>query len=213
VQLRRPGPTLPGAPLHPPRRPALLPDEAPLLLRCHPPHNLPRGPTWCASSVPSPPRLRPLVVPRKPAGAPQQKGSVSGPAVPARPSRVPWAELLKRTFEVDVLTCDTCGGKRRVVASSAGPSPPASSSTSASRPGPSPALAPRDPPSLSCPPDLQVQPQPPDTGQLLDEHGLLRPQPALPTPAGAAYASLPSFPPTAPVPSPPPLLERPPIRS
>jgi hypothetical protein len=29
---------------------------------------------------------------------------------------VPWAELLKRTFEVDVLTCDTFGGKRRVVA-------------------------------------------------------------------------------------------------
>ena len=32
------------------------------------------------------------------------------------PFRVPWAELLKRTFSVDVLTCEYCGGPRRVVA-------------------------------------------------------------------------------------------------
>jgi hypothetical protein len=29
---------------------------------------------------------------------------------------VPWAQLLRRTFQLDVLTCDECGGKRRVVA-------------------------------------------------------------------------------------------------
>ena len=43
---------------------------------------------------------------------------VESPPPPARrkTSRVPWAELLKRTFSADVLTCDKCGGKRRVVA-------------------------------------------------------------------------------------------------
>lgn len=27
-----------------------------------------------------------------------------------------WAELLKRVFEIDVLTCPWCGGKRKLVA-------------------------------------------------------------------------------------------------
>ncbi|MGZ6162697.1 MAG: hypothetical protein ACXWLS_05150 [Myxococcaceae bacterium] len=29
---------------------------------------------------------------------------------------IPWAELLKRTFQTDVLTCPRCGGTRRLVA-------------------------------------------------------------------------------------------------
>ncbi|HVP62059.1 MAG TPA: transposase, partial [Myxococcaceae bacterium] len=34
-----------------------------------------------------------------------------------RPHRpIPWADLLKRTFQTDVLTSPRCGGKRRVVA-------------------------------------------------------------------------------------------------
>jgi hypothetical protein len=30
--------------------------------------------------------------------------------------RLPWATLLRRVFAVDVLTCDRCSGKRRLVA-------------------------------------------------------------------------------------------------
>lgn len=32
------------------------------------------------------------------------------------PYRLPWATLLRRVFAIDVLTCDRCGGKRRLVA-------------------------------------------------------------------------------------------------
>ena len=77
-------------------------------------------------------RLRSLVVPappelqRKPPPTPtsgplpsltmnDEKSELEGPT--ARPSsRIPWADLLKRTFGVDLLTCTNCGGKRRVVA-------------------------------------------------------------------------------------------------
>jgi hypothetical protein len=60
-------------------------------------------------------RLRPLVVPRPP--PPQAPQSAEGPLAEAtRPSRVPWALLLARTFGEDVFTCDSCGGPRRVVA-------------------------------------------------------------------------------------------------
>ena len=40
------------------------------------------------------------------------------PAQPkaARQDRLPWAELLRRTFGVDVLTCSKCGGRRRIIA-------------------------------------------------------------------------------------------------
>ena len=29
--------------------------------------------------------------------------------------RLPWAELLKRVFAIEVLVCDRCGGRRRVL--------------------------------------------------------------------------------------------------
>lgn len=32
------------------------------------------------------------------------------------PYRLPWATLLRRVFAIDVLTCDRCGGKRRLIA-------------------------------------------------------------------------------------------------
>ena len=32
------------------------------------------------------------------------------------PSRIPWADLLKRVFATDVLACMKCGGRRRVIA-------------------------------------------------------------------------------------------------
>ena len=31
-------------------------------------------------------------------------------------TRATWAELLKRVFEIDVLTCTYCGGKRKLIA-------------------------------------------------------------------------------------------------
>ena len=35
---------------------------------------------------------------------------------PAPRRRLPWADLLKRVFAVDVLVCDTCGGSMRILA-------------------------------------------------------------------------------------------------
>ncbi len=55
--------------------------------------------------------LRPLIVPRSPAA----EGATSEGA--GRPAdRIPWAELLRRVFLVDVLRCAGCGGRRRLVA-------------------------------------------------------------------------------------------------
>jgi len=64
-------------------------------------------------------KLRPRVVPQPPPAAPPP--CVTPPAVdPLPPStrrqRLPWAELLRRSFAVDVLTCSKCGGLRRVLA-------------------------------------------------------------------------------------------------
>ena len=65
-------------------------------------------------------RVRPRVVPAP--LAPTLPEAASCPVAPEpvrqpRPRRpIPWAELLKRTFQTDVLTCPRCGGTRRVVA-------------------------------------------------------------------------------------------------
>jgi hypothetical protein len=37
-----------------------------------------------------------------------------------RTHRAPWAHLLKRVFDHDLLTCDKCGGRREVGAFGAG---------------------------------------------------------------------------------------------
>jgi hypothetical protein len=54
---------------------------------------------------------------------PQPAGPKDAPPPPSPPRQrppinhpLPWAELLKRTFGFDVLACDRCGGRRRVVA-------------------------------------------------------------------------------------------------
>jgi hypothetical protein len=41
---------------------------------------------------------------------------VDMPEHPIRPRRLPWAQLLKRTYQCDVLVCDACGGKRDIIA-------------------------------------------------------------------------------------------------
>jgi hypothetical protein len=65
-------------------------------------------------------RVRPRVVPALPAPAPPAEAPWC-PVAPEsvrthRPRPIPWAELLRRTFQTDVLTCPRCGGTRRVVA-------------------------------------------------------------------------------------------------
>lgn len=55
--------------------------------------------------------MRPRVVPGPPAA--RRRGAGSGS--PAG-RRYPWAELLKRVFAVDVLSCHRCGGRREVLA-------------------------------------------------------------------------------------------------
>ncbi|MSP26265.1 MAG: hypothetical protein EXR75_14140 [Myxococcales bacterium] len=37
-------------------------------------------------------------------------------AAALRPHRAKWADLLKRVFEIDVLTCPWCGGERKLIA-------------------------------------------------------------------------------------------------
>ncbi len=64
-------------------------------------------------------KLRATVVPTPPpAPLPAQSPAPAHPAPPSRPprQRLPWAELLRRTFGVDVLTCHACGSPRRVLA-------------------------------------------------------------------------------------------------
>ncbi|HUJ25926.1 MAG TPA: transposase, partial [Myxococcales bacterium] len=54
-----------------------------------------------------------------PATAPATAAAASpAPAQPPPPlpSRIPWAELLKRAFKEDVLRCSKCGGERKVIA-------------------------------------------------------------------------------------------------
>lgn len=61
-------------------------------------------------------KLRARLVPRpktSEADAPEEEEK---PPTRAGSSYRPWAELLKRTFEVDVLHCDRCQGRMRLVA-------------------------------------------------------------------------------------------------
>ncbi len=57
--------------------------------------------------------LRSRVVPKKPVAA--HKGRPNSSARP-RPSRHPWADLMKRVHSIDVLACDNCGSRKVIVA-------------------------------------------------------------------------------------------------
>ena len=66
-------------------------------------------------------KLRSLVVPQQPASAQPTAADGDGDGQGARtspaPSRyIPWAELLRRTWGIDVLECHTCGGRLRLIA-------------------------------------------------------------------------------------------------
>ena len=64
-----------------------------------------------------PPPLRPSASPDGTAPA----GARAPPAGAVRPRHVAWAELLRRTFGLDVLACPDCGGRLRLVATIADP--------------------------------------------------------------------------------------------
>ncbi|WP_164002973.1 transposase [Pyxidicoccus caerfyrddinensis] len=63
-------------------------------------------------------KLRPFLVPQ--AGAQEASAGLEAAArkerMKERTPRVDWAELLSRTFDVDVFACMRCGGRRRVLA-------------------------------------------------------------------------------------------------
>ncbi len=67
---------------------------------------------------------RDLVVPKRalaPSSHPCGPLAPNSPTVPStsarsRSSRSTWAELLRRVFALDVLTCPQCGGPRRLIA-------------------------------------------------------------------------------------------------
>jgi hypothetical protein len=44
-----------------------------------------------------------------------QKKEEEGPAKRKKKVYIPWADLLKRTFKLDVLNCDTCGNRMKIV--------------------------------------------------------------------------------------------------
>ncbi len=50
------------------------------------------------------------------AGDAPLEGAAAVVASPVRPRRLDWAQLLWRSFTTDVLTCATCGGRRKVLA-------------------------------------------------------------------------------------------------
>jgi hypothetical protein len=51
-----------------------------------------------------------------PTSEPQPSGATVQRETPPPKARLNWADLLRRTFEIDIFTCDNCGGRRRVVA-------------------------------------------------------------------------------------------------
>ena len=71
--------------------------------------------------------LRAEVVPKKPAAPPKQLSLFDETDEPtmsaksatkkktAEPSRHPWSWLLQRVFAVDILKCEKCGGRLRIV--------------------------------------------------------------------------------------------------
>ena len=54
-------------------------------------------------------KLRRLIVPGKPRG----RGRADACRQTTR--RIPWSELLRRVFQIDILHCERCGGRREVI--------------------------------------------------------------------------------------------------
>src|SRR5262245_20623587 len=58
----------------------------------------------------------PAVAPSSESGSLLSSEPWAGPPSPLRPRRLPWAELLRRVHQVDVLRCPDCGGPIQVLA-------------------------------------------------------------------------------------------------
>lgn len=66
--------------------------------------------------LPGDPGLVRRVQPAAPTGVAADERADRGGRVATRVSRIDWATLLKRTYDVDVLACEGCGGRLRLVA-------------------------------------------------------------------------------------------------
>jgi len=70
---------------------------------------LPEGPPPQAATTAAP-------APESLATDPTAAPTVASDSPPPRTYRVPWAALLKKVFEIDVLACPECGGRLRLIA-------------------------------------------------------------------------------------------------
>jgi len=60
--------------------------------------------------------MRPEIIPAQP-GTPERGCHAEQQTVKPSPRRrIPWADLLKRVFKLDLLVCPSCQGPRRVIA-------------------------------------------------------------------------------------------------
>ncbi len=69
--------------------------------------------------VPAPEPVAPVVAPppmKKPAGVAEKPESPKRATETARTYRIPWAELLAKVYEIDVLACPECGGRMELIA-------------------------------------------------------------------------------------------------
>ena len=66
--------------------------------------------------VPAPEPLAPVVAPATMnfAGVAEKPGRPKRATETARTRRIPWADLLAKVFEIDVLACPECGGPSRI---------------------------------------------------------------------------------------------------
>ncbi|MCY1074311.1 transposase [Archangium lansingense] len=61
-------------------------------------------------------RLRPFLVPQEEEASARLEVAARKERMKERTPRVDWAELLRRTFNLDIFACARCGGRRRVLA-------------------------------------------------------------------------------------------------
>jgi hypothetical protein len=61
-------------------------------------------------------KLRPQITPDAPLNANNASKGHSDAPQPSAPSRLSWAQLLKRVFEIDIQQCPHCGGSLRIIA-------------------------------------------------------------------------------------------------
>jgi len=85
----------------------------------------PRTSTASASPAPQPSGAIPPAAAALPPGSPTEPAPAAAPRPPpagdVRPRHAAWAELLRRSFGLDVLACAECGGRLRLVATIATP--------------------------------------------------------------------------------------------